>query len=189
MKGFTKKLTTVLLVLLMLTQQVPVTRVYAEDNDVTVIEEGTTQANENGSTENTGTGETVSFAEEGDPTVTEGEDVPVVNEDPTGTTETPTEGENGDLPDDPDDPVEPVVIPDDPVVTDDEGETSVELITDEKNELHALSIQGPAAMSLEMTAAAIEENTDLNEEEALEAANELFALNDEKSGRSDDRKR
>ena len=100
MKEFTKKLTTVLLVLLMLTQQVPVTRVYAEDNDVAVIEEGTTQANENGSTENTGTGETVSFAEEGDPTVTEGEVVPATNE---GTTGTPTEGENGDLPDDPDD--------------------------------------------------------------------------------------
>jgi|GEM_PF-6710459 len=162
MKEFTKKLTTVLLVLLMLTQQVPVTRVYAEDNDVTVIEEGTTQANENGSTENTGTGETVSFAEEGDPTVTEGEVVPATNE---GTTGTPTEGENGDLPDD----------PDDPVVKDGEGETSVELITDEKNELHALSIQGPAAMSLELSATAIEENSELNEEEALEAANELFA--------------
>ena len=176
MKGFTKKLTTVLLVLLMLTQQVPVTRVYAED-ETTVTEGDVTQANENGSTETTETGETVSFAEEGDPTVTEGEDVPVVNEDPTGTTDVPTEGENGDLPKDPDDPV---VIEDPVTVTDGEDEGStVELIISENNGLHALNIQGPAALSLEMTAAAIEENTDLSEEEALEAANELFGTDDE----------
>ncbi|MBQ2659023.1 MAG: BspA family leucine-rich repeat surface protein [Erysipelotrichaceae bacterium] len=143
MKGFRKKLLTLILVAMMLIEQAPVTRIYAEGE--------------------------VSDSEE--------ETIETINQNEEGDLDTGAEFSGIDSEDkDDDDPVD--------TGSQNDAEPSVEYV--ENDDVKALSIQGSAAFSVAKAAKAIEENTDLSEEEALELAEELFETRDGETTDPDD---